>query len=157
MEEGFLNNSGIATSICSKKFLKIYVNKVKSLNTPDNIEKHIINNTQDIGKPALNKLGNYVYNQENKEFQNIELSKEQIDKIKINYFSRKTLYCNAENNLYIYEGKFDYNNNNFIYNYDNRFICINLINNEINLISTEFPQRILHSMIFIPEKNIFLL
>ena len=108
MEQGFANNSGIATSICSNKFLKIYVKTVQSLNTPDNIEQHIINNTQFIGKPALNKLGYYVYNKENKELQNVELSKEQIDKIKINYFSRKTSYCNAENNLYIYEGKFDF-------------------------------------------------
>ena len=157
MEQGFANNSGIATSICSNKFLKIYVKTVQSLNTPDNIEQHIINNTQFIGKPALNKLGYYVYNKENKELQNVELSKEQIDKIKINYFSRKTSYCNAENNLYIYEGKFDYNNNNYIYNFDNKFICINLINNEINLISSIFPQRILHSMIFIPEKYIFII
>ena len=60
MEQGFVNNSGIATSLYSNKFLKIYVNKVKSLNKPDNIEQHIINNTQYIGKPALNKLGYYV-------------------------------------------------------------------------------------------------
>ena len=157
MEQGFANNSVVATSICSNKFLKIYVKKVKSLNTPDNIEHHIINNTQYIGKPALNKLGYYVYNKEKKELKNIELSQEQIDIIGINYFSRKTSYCNAENYLYIFEGKFDYSNNNYIFNYDNKFISINLINNEINLISSAFPQRILHSMIFIPENYIFII
>lgn len=157
MEQGFANNSGIATSICSNKFLKIYVKKFQSLNIPDNIEQHIINNTQYIGKPALNKLGYYVYNKEKKELKNIELSQEQIDIIEINYFSRKTSYCNAENNLYIYEGKFDCDNNNYIFNYDNIFFSINLINNEINFISSTFPQRILHSMIFIPENYIFII
>ena len=28
----------------------------------------------------------------------------QIKRINIDYFSRKTVYCNAENNLFIYEG-----------------------------------------------------
>ena len=156
MEQHFTNNSGVNTSICSNKFLKIYVKKFQSLNIPDNIEQHIINNTQYIGKPALNKLGYYVYNKENKELKYYEFSKEQINKIDIIYFSRKTSYCNAENNLYIYEGKFDHNNNNYIFNYDNTFLSINLINNEINLISSTFPQRILHSMIFIPENYIFI-
>ena len=45
MEQHFTNNSGVNTSICSNKFLKIYVKKFQSLNIPDNIEQHIINNT----------------------------------------------------------------------------------------------------------------
>jgi hypothetical protein len=39
--------------------------------------------------------------------------------------------------------------------YNNKFIRINLINEEIKVISMKFPKRVLHSMIFVPEKYIF--
>ena len=63
MEQGLANNSGITTSMCSNKFLKIYVKKSQFMkDIPENIEEYIIKNTQLIGKPAINKLGYYVFN-----------------------------------------------------------------------------------------------
>ena len=56
MEQGLANNSGITTTMCSNKFLKIYVKKNEKLNIPKNVEQHIIYNTQLIVRPAFNKL-----------------------------------------------------------------------------------------------------
>lgn len=160
MEQGLANNSGITTTMCSNKFLKIYVKKNEKLNIPENVEQHIIKHTQLIGRPASNKLKYYVYKKENKELKIFNISNEQNELIQINFFSRKTSYCNAENNLFIYEGYKEIRNNNSrnykIYN-NCKFFYINLKNNEINLISSAFPQRILHSMIFIPENYIFII
>ena len=169
IDQGLVNNSGMTTSMCSNNFLKIYVNKSQFLkNIPENIEQYIIKNTQFLGKPAINKLEYYVYDKECKDakINLIKLSEEVKEKIQINFFSRKTVYCNAENNLYIYEGTKPLllNNNNIsinssinFNNYNSKFISINLKNNDVNVISTEFPQRILHSMIFIPKNYIFII
>ena len=168
IDQGLANNSDITTSMCSNKFLKIYAKRSQFLkNIPENIEQYIIKNTQYVGMPLINKLEYYVYDKECKDakINLIKLSEEVKEKIQINFFSRKTVYCNAENNLYIYEGTKPLllNNNNIsinssinFNNYNSKFICINLKNNDVNLISTEFPQRILHSMIFIPKNYIFI-
>ena len=108
MEQGLANNSGITTTMCSNKFLKIYVKKNEKLNIPENVEQHIIKHTQLIGRPVSNKLKYYVYKKENKELKIFNISNEQNELIQINFFSRKTSYCNAENNLFIYEGIFNY-------------------------------------------------
>ena len=169
MEQGLANNSGITTSMCSNKFLKIYVKKSQFMkDIPENIEEYIIKNTQLIGKPAINKLGYYVFNKEKKDskIKFINILEKQKEKIKLDFFSRKTVYCNAENNLYIYEGikplLISSNNISLNYsidfnNYIGKFICINLKNNEIYLLSTKFPPRVLHSMIFIPKNYIFII
>lgn len=141
-------SSSITTS--SSKCLKIYVKKEK---IPENIEEYIIKNTQYIGKPALNQMKYYVYNKNNGELKLMSLSKEIINKINIKFFSRNSVYCNACNNLYLYEGVDDYIDNN--YNFS-KFICINLKDYSINLISSKFPPRLLHSMLFIPENYIFI-
>ena len=168
IDQGLANNSDITTSMCSNKFLKIYAKRSQFLkNIPENIEQYIIKNTQFVGMPLINKLEYYVYDKECKDakINLIKLSEEVKEKIQINFFSRKSAYCNAENNLYIYEGTKPLllNNNNIsinssinFNNYNSKFICINLKNNDVNLISTEFPQRILHSMIFIPKNYIFI-
>jgi hypothetical protein len=105
----------------------------------------------------MNQLKYYVYHKIEKTLKTVHLSKRQIDEININFFSRKTSYCNAENKLFIYEGNdADINENNNNINYNSKFISINLKTKEVNLISSNFPQRLLHSMIFIPEKYIFI-
>lgn len=168
---GVGNISGITTSESLNKYLKIYVKKYNNLNIPENIEEHIITNTELIGKPAINQLKYYVYDKNTKILKLNNLSKEQINIINgnnnnrkiqnkpINYFSRKTTYCNAENILFIYEGNKFVDNNKDCQNdcYNSNFFNINLRNNEINLISNKFPQRFLHSMIFIPDNYIFIL
>ena len=68
------------------------------------IEEFIISNTRLIGKPAMNQLKYYVYDKINKTLKTVHLSKRQIEEININFFSRKTSYCNGEINcLYMKE------------------------------------------------------
>jgi len=159
MEQGMINNSYNTTTICSNKYLKIYVKEKQLFNVPSNIEQYIVINTQLIGKPAINELKYYVYNKNEKNLKIVELSMEQFNLIQINFFSRKTVYCNAKNYLFIYEGnnnELNNNNVNYVNNYS-KFFSINLKNNEITLISPNFPQRFLHSMIFIPKEYIFII
>ena len=153
MEQGMHNSSNGTTSISSNKILKVYAKKHEKLKVPKNIEEYIINNTDLIGKPALNKMKYYIYNKNIKELQEISISNQKINQIQINYFSRKSVYCNAKNNLFIYEGV----DEPCINDKSSKFISINLKNNNINYIASDFPSRILHSMIFIPEKYIFII
>ena len=153
MEAGMHNTSFGTTSMSSNKILKIYVKKYEKFKIPKNIEEYIINNTDLIGKPALNQMKYYIYNKNIKELKEISISKQKINQIQINYFSRKSSYCNAKNNLFIYEGLDESN----IIDKSCKFISINLKNNNINYIASDFPSRILHSMIFIPEKYIFII
>ena len=117
-----------------------------------NFDNYIIDTTYLIGKPKLNRREYYRYNKKSKKIKLIPLNQEDIDKTKLNYFSVLDIYCNANNNLYIYEGIAD-NDIEF-----SRFFCINLIEKyKIELISSKFPKRILHSMIFIPKSYIFII
>ena len=129
------------------------------------MEEYIINNILFIGKPILNELGYYVYKKNTSQLKVVRIEEEELLKLKINYFSRISAYCNANNYLFIYEGT-NVANNTFTsrflkkssaYFNNNKFIRINLINEEIKIISIKFPRRILHSMIFIPEKYIFII
>jgi len=129
-----------------------------------NMEEYIINNTIFIGKPIINGLGYYIYKKNTSQLKVVNIE-ESMKKIKINYFSSISAYCNANNYLYIYEGT-NMMNNTFTSKFtrksscnfnNNKFIRINLINEEIQIVSIKFPRRILHSMIFIPEKYIFII
>jgi hypothetical protein len=132
---------------------KIYVKyESKYKNIAENFDNYIIDTTYLIGKPKLNRREYYRYNKKSKKIKLIPLNQEDIDKTKVNYFSVLDIYCNANNNLYIYEGIAD-NDIEF-----SRFFCINLIEKyKIELISSKFPKRILHSMIFIPKSYIFII
>ena len=161
------NNEDIATSFKSQliKF-NIYV-KYKSTfkHLSSNMEEYIINNTIFIGKPLINKLGYYIYKKNTSQLKVVKIPEDELSKIKIEFFSRISAYCNANNYLFIYEGT-NMSNNTFtsrfikkssVYFNNNIFIRINLINEEITIISIKFPRRVLHSMIFIPEKYIFII
>ena len=148
-----------------KKF-NIYV-KYKSTykHLSSNMEEYIINNTIFIGKPIINGLGYYIYKKNTSQLKVVNIEEETLSKVKINFFSSISAYCNANNFLYIYEGtnmmnstftsRFTRKSSCFFNN--NKFIRINLINEEIQIISIKFPRRILHSMIFVPEKYIFVI
>ena len=142
-------------------YLKIYVQNEKRFNhIPKNIDEYIIENTYLIGKPIINELKYYIYNKRTKESKIIRCTKDDYNKINIKYFSRNSVYCNANNCVYVYECVDNINNNyGFNCNYDNsnKFFEINLITHKIDMISLKFPKRILHSMIFIPECYIFIL
>jgi hypothetical protein len=75
---------------------------------------------------------------------------EDINSSGINCLSTIDSYCNVKNSLYIYQ-----TNSKNAY-FDNLF-KIDLFNNKINLISSKFPKRILHSMIYIPKYYIFII
>ena len=140
-----------STAVTNNMYLKIYIS-IKNENISDKIEEYISINTHLIGKPIINKLKYYLYNKYTKELKIIKYSEENIKKLKLNNYSSLDTYCNARNFLYIYES-----NSKCNYFDSNRFFCINLITNEINLISSIFPKRILHSMIYIPECYIFII
>ena len=145
---GSINTSAMTNN----NFLKIYVKyEIKYKNIVANFEKYIINNTRFVGKPKLNKKNYYLYDKFSKELKIILLNQEDINKTKINSFSILDTYCNAKNNLFIYEG-ITISNIQF-----SRFFKINLDENKLTLISSKFPKRILHSMIFIPSSYIFIL
>ena len=118
------------------------------------MEEFIINNTYLIGKPILNNHNYYLYNKKNKELKIIKYPKEQIKKLNLKTYSGISSYCNAVNKLYIYEGN---SNLDSIFNNKSNLIQINLINNKIDIISSKFPNRILHSMIFIPNCYLFVI
>ena len=148
------------------KKLHIYVKyKYRYKHLSNNMEEYIINNILFIGKPIINELGYYIYKKNTSQLKLVQCSDEEISRTKINYFSRISAYCNANNYLFIYEGS-NMTNNTFNSRFNrkstvawsnNKFIRINLINEEIKVISMKFPKRVLHSMIFIPEKYIFII
>ena len=150
---GLRYKNSSSTAITNNKNLKIYIkyeHKYKYLS--ENMEEYINNYTHLIGKPMLNKLKYYLYNKYTKSLKLIKYNKEDIDKYELNSFSSIDSYCNAKNYLYIYESMSKYDKMD-----SNRFISINLMDNKINLISSKFPKRILHSMIYIPERYIFII
>jgi hypothetical protein len=116
------------------------------------MEEYIINTTYLIAKPILNTKIYYLYNKYIKEIKMIPLTNEDINKNKIDPFSNINSYCNAKNNLYIYESNYKDNNNKY-----SNFFNIDLTENKVELISSTFPKRRLHSMIYIPSSYIFII
>jgi hypothetical protein len=117
---------------------------------PKKTDEFIINTTYLIAKPIFNQYKYYQYNKYLKELKIIKYYKDNINKSGINCFSTLDSYCNAMNFLYIYQ------NNIKNKDYDN-FFKIDLVNNNIKLISSKFPKRILYSMIYIPKYYIFII
>ena len=145
-------NSPNTSAMTNNSFFKIYVKyEPKYKNIVNNFDNYIINNTHFIGKPKLNKKNYYLYDKESKQIKLILINEEDIDETKINSFSVLDSYCNAKNNLFIYEG---ITNNKIEFS---RFFKINLNENKLTLISSNFPKRIFHSMIFIPSSYIFII
>ena len=145
------NSRNSSTTISNLITLKIYV-KYKCIckEIPKKTDEFIINTTYLIAKPIFNQYKYYQYNKYLKELKIIKYYKDNINKSGINCFSTLDSYCNAMNFLYIYQ------NNIKNKDYDN-FFKIDLINNNIKLISSKFPKRILYSMIYIPKYYIFII
>ena len=168
-----IDTSKLSSSNKNRSFKKgikefhIYVKyKITYKHLSKNMEEYIINNIIFIGKPILNELGYYIYKKDTSQLKLVKISEYEIPiNIKMKFFQRICTYCNANNYLFIYEGT-NLVNNTFTSRYtlkssinfnDKIFLKINLINEEINIISIKFPRRVLHSMIFIPEKYIFII
>ena len=153
------NLNNVSKNTQNVRYLKIYVQNEKRLeHISGNMDEYIIKNTIFIGKPMINELKYYIFNKKTKESKIIKISKNDKEIINIKFFSRMSVYCNAKNSLYIYEGINELKSINSETNndYNNKFFEINLITHKINMISSKFPKRVLHSMIFIPECYIFI-
>ena len=139
----------------ANKNLKVYVKYKNSIydEISNNMEEYIHKNNYLIGRPIINEYKYYLYNKKDQKFKIIKYQREQRKKLNIRIFLGIDSYCNAINTLYIYEGNSDFNNAAE----NNNFIKIDLITNNISIISSKFPNRILHSMIFIPESYIFII
>ena len=137
------------------KNFKVYVKYKNYLydEISNNMEEYIQNNIYLIGRPIINEYKYYLYNKTDQKFKIIKYQREKRKKLKIRTFLGIDSYCNAINTLYIYEGNTDFNNETE----NNNFIKIDLITNNISIISSKFPNRILHSMIFIPKNYIFII
>ena len=138
-----------SATISNLMVLRIYI-MYKHLEIAEKSDEYIIKKTNLIGKPIFNIFKYYLYNKNSKKLKIIKYSIEEINRTGINYFSTFDSYCNVKNFLYIYQS----NSKNT--NFDN-FFKINLFNNKIYLISSKFPKRILHSMIYIPKYYIFII
>ena len=146
-ELNFPNNTSPPNSnLYSGKTLNIYVINDNRFEVPENIEEYIIKNTELIGKPALHELKYYVCDIANNSMSSVELIPEQAQQLGIDSFSRKSVYCNAKNLLYIYHSSAE----------KTIFFSISLKTLIIYPISKNFPQKNLHSMIFIPKNYIFI-
>ena len=157
MEKNLEKSDEISNSIPPSRYLKIYVQNEKRFNhISENIDEYIIKNTNLIGKPIINELKYFIFNKLTQETKIIKLSKDDIHKIKIKFFSIMSVYCNATNFIYIYEGNSEFNNSKNSHQNNSLFFNINLMTRKVNIISTKFPNRVLHSMIFIPENYIFI-
>ena len=138
-----------STAISNLMFLRIYIIH-KHIEIAENSDEYIIKKTYLIGKPIFNIFKYFLYNKNSKKLRIIKYSTEEINRTGINCLSTIDSYCNVKNFLYIYQ------NNSKNTNFDN-FFKINLFNNKIYLISSKFPKRILHSMIYIPKYYIFII
>ena len=146
---GYSSNNISSTTISNLMQLKINVDYI-CREIPEKADEFIITNTYLIAKPIFNQYKYYQYNKYLKELKIIKYYKDDINKSGINCFSTLDSYCNAMNFLYIYQ------NNIKNKDYDN-FFKIDLVNNNIKLISSKFPKRILYSMIYIPKYYIFII
>ena len=127
-----------------------------SLQLSKNNRKYISSNTSLIGTLTFNDpslLGIFIYNINFKQILSYEYPFQ--DYFQLQFINKFTAFCNSNNILYISGGGENYNDGS------NNFIKINLEQlkqNEllyINLISLNY-KRYWHSMIFIPEKYIYI-
>ena len=118
----------------------------KGIELPD-----IILNIPDlIGRPFNNPFEVEVFDKNNNTLNRLDLSLENIKETKIENYSPLSSYCNGNNHLYISGG---INKDNAILN---DFWDIDLNNKIIEKIPEGISPKKNHSMIFIPEKYVFI-
>ncbi len=118
----------------------------KGIELPD-----IILNIPDlIGRPFYNPFDVEVFDKNNNSLHRLDLSLENIKETKIENYSSPSSYCNGNNHLYISGGM----NKDFAILND--FWDIDLNNKIIEKIPEGISPKKNHSMIFIPEKYVFI-
>ncbi len=132
--------------------------KQYSLKLSKNIKEYIIENTSLIATLTFNNpslIGIFIYNMNYKKILSYEYPLENYTQLR--FINKFTTFCNANNNLYISGGENENGNEG-----NNNFIKINLeqikqdellYSNLTNLKN----KRYWHSMIFIPEKYIYII
>ena len=163
----FDSNNELINDKINEKIVKIFdikseiliTIKQASLKLVEDNRKYLADNTSLIGTLTFNSnssLGLFIYNTKTKQILSQEFSFEKYPLLSnINNF---TSFCNAKNNLFISGGENEKENNQG----QDIFIKINLEEtkpNELiysNLIPLKY-KRYWHSMIFIPEKYIYII
>ena len=102
----------------------------------------------DVAKPFNNPFEVYSYNKYEKEFQILNFNKEDLDNSEIEKFNLTSSFCNGNNHLYISGGDNSLN--------QNRLWDVNLKNNSIKTYNLPNKKKN-HSMIYVPNKYIFIL
>ena len=147
----------ISKIFSTKNKILITIEKV-SLNLVKDNRKFIAENTSLVGTLTFNNnssIGIFIYNTQTKQIVSHELTYEKYELLK--NINNLTSFCNAKNTLFISGGEDESNNHQG----QNLFIKINLEevkSNELiysNLTPLKY-KRYWHSMIFIPEKYIYI-
>jgi len=102
----------------------------------------------DVAKPFNNPFEVYSYNKYEKSFQILNFNKEDLENSEIEKFNLTSSYCNGNNHLYISGGENSLN--------QNRLWDVNLKNNSIKTYNLPNKKKN-HSMIYVPNKYIFIL
>ena len=148
----------ISKIFSTKNKILITIEKV-SLNLVKDNRQFIAENTSLVGTLTFNNnssIGIFIYNTQTKQIVSHELTYEKYELLK--NINNLTSFCNAKNSLFISGGEDESNNHQG----QNLFIKINLEEvkaNELiysNLTPLKY-KRYWHSMIFIPEKYIYII
>ena len=148
----------ISKIFSTKNKILITIEKV-SLNLVKDNRQFIAENTSLVGTLTFNNnssIGIFIYNTQTKQIVSHELTYEKYELLK--NINNLTSFCNAKNSLFISGGEDESNNHQG----QNLFIKINLEevkSNELiysNLTPLKY-KRYWHSMIFIPEKYIYII
>ena len=136
-----------------------YFDELKCFNKPvsfqDEIEsllpKEVENQEKEfypeiIAKPFFSPFEILCFYKTEKKFVTLNCSKDIKDKLNIENFNTTSAYCNGYNHLYISGGENSLNN----------LWDINLKKNKINLLINDMPPKKNHSMIFIPNRIVFI-
>ena len=99
-----------------------------------------------IGKPFYDPFQILCFYKNQKKFVTLNYNKDIKEEVNIENFDKTSAYCNGYNHLYISGGEKSLNN----------FWDINLKKNKINPPIKDMPPKKYHSMIFVPEKKVFI-
>ena len=112
------------------------------------INNSYFNDCELIGKPLLKPFQIQIYDKKNKEIKFLNINQNEIDKYQMEKYGIESSYCNGNNHLYILGGEYK---NNIL----NDFWDIDLEKKKIEKIPNQIKKKN-HSMIFIPNKYVFI-
>ena len=114
------------------------------------LNNNIINNSDLIGKPFNNPFEVQIYDKNKEKMNILHLNNNDIQNSEIENYSQSSAYCNGNNHLFISGGE---NEKNVILGH---FWDIDLLNQTIKKNPKGIEPKKNHSMIFIPDKYVFI-